>query len=118
MTYVIGGLAMLVSLVALWLASSSIKKIEDGNREIKSRISADVDKVRQELEKKISGIDNKVVSFDSTMKAVMDNQAQSSERLDILEKKLAKISRDLSDLTSSIPPQFRTRSGPSQNEFG
>ena len=76
MAYIIGGLAMLVSLVALWLASSNKSKIEGGNTELKAQISADVDKIRQKLEQKIDGLDKKVDAFDGKMEAVMENQAR------------------------------------------
>ena len=107
MEYIIGSLAMLVAFVALWLATSNGKKIEEGNRELKTQINADVDKICKKLEKKMDDLKENMEAFVAEMKTVPETQTQSKEAIGVLEKMLAKTSKELSDLTRSIPPQFR-----------
>jgi len=96
MEYIIGSLAMLVAFVALLLASSSNKKIEAGNKELKTQINAGVDKIRKELEGRIDDLEENKEAFDAKMKAVIETQAQYKEAVAILEKKLAKTIQELS----------------------
>ena len=107
MAYILGGIAVFMSFIALWLASSNLKKIEGGNKELKSQIQADVDKIRKDLEEKIDKLEKAVGGVDKKMEAVTKNQTQSKEAVEVLEKKLARTTQELSDLTNSIPPQYR-----------
>ncbi len=96
MEYVIGVMAMLVSFFALWLASSNRKKIEEGNKALKTQIKDDMDKTLKKLEEKIDNLEENASTFDAKMKAVMETQAQYKEAVAILEKKLAKTIQKLS----------------------
>jgi len=51
MGIIIASMALFVALIALWLASTNIKKIEIGNRELKAQLTSDILKARRELEK-------------------------------------------------------------------
>ncbi len=61
MTIIIGALALLVSLIALWLGSANLKKMENGSKEIiiegqskaeetAKDLQKEVDKIRRELD--------------------------------------------------------------------
>ncbi len=111
MEYIIGILAMLVAFVALLLTTSNSKKIEEGNRELKTQIKADVNKICKKLEKKMDDLEENMEAFGMEMRTVPETQTQSKEAIAVLEKKLTKTSQELSDLTQSIPPQFRQNRG-------
>jgi len=117
MATIVAGLAIFIALIGLWLASTSFKKIEEGNREIKAQVSVDIAKARGELEKRIEGLDKKAGAMGSKVDSLMEAMVQSKETIAMLEKNLDKTTKDLEALNRSIPPQFRQNNGPVRSEF-
>ena len=104
--------------IGLWLASTSFKKSEEGNREIKAQVAADIAKARGELEKRIDGLDKKAGAMGSKLDSLMESHVQSKETIAMLEKTLAQTAKDLEALNRSVPPQFRQGNAPIRSEFG
>ena len=59
MTIIVASLALLVALIALWMAGANAKKFEGGNKELKTQISADIDKVKKEILKSVDALEKK-----------------------------------------------------------
>ncbi len=119
MTIIIASLALFIAMIALWLASTNVKKIEGGNKELKSQINADIDKVKKEILNKIDALDKKAGAFDGKMEGSIEGQNQAKETVVALEKQVARVSQDLKNLINGLPPQFRSnRAGPAKSEFG
>ncbi len=119
MSIIISSLAMFVGLIALWLASANLKKIELGQKELKSQLTSDIAKVKRELEKKIDDLNRKVGAFDGKMGALIEGKTQTRETIVNLEKEVAKVSDEFNDLVLSLPPQLRqARSNQIKSEFG
>lgn len=107
MTIIIASLALFIALIALWMAGANAKKIETGNKELKSQINADIDKVKKEILAKVDALEKKTGAFDGKMEGITEGQAHARETAGALEKEVAKVSQDLRSLTAGLPPQFR-----------
>ena len=107
MTIIIASLAMCIALIALWMAGTNAKKFEGGNKELKSQINADIDKVKKEILQKVDALETKTGTFDGKMEGITKGQAQARETTSALEKEVVKISQNLINLTAGLPPQFR-----------
>ena len=119
MTIIIAILALFIALIALWMAGANAKKFEDGNKELKAQINADIEKVKKEILQKTDALEKKTGAFDGKMEGITEGQNQARETAAMLEKEVAKVSQDLSSLTAGLPPQFRSnRSAPIKSEFG
>jgi len=118
MATIVAGLGIFIALIALWLASTSFKKIEEGNRELKAQVAGDINKARTELEKRIEGLDKKAGAMDSRLEALMQAQVQSKETIATLERNIDKTAKELDALNRSVPPQFRQSNVPVRSEFG
>jgi len=68
MAIIIGSLALLVSFVALWLVSSSMKKIEDIGTTFLKRVQIDQRKITDELNAKIARLEQQNLSMAKQLK--------------------------------------------------
>ncbi len=119
MTVIIASLALFIALIALWMAGANAKKFENGNKELKAQITADIDKVKKEILQNVDALEKKSGAVDGKLEAITEGQSQARETAAMLEKEVAKVSRDLSSLTAGLPAQFRSnRSQPVKSEFG
>ena len=79
MTIIIAVLALLVSLIALWLGSANLKKLESGTKEIKKQVNSDMDTMKDELDKKITAITKTVEKLDSKLEIIIKGQSKAEE---------------------------------------
>lgn len=115
---IIASLALFVALVALWLASANIKKIELGQRELKSQLTSDIAKTKREVEKKIDTVNKRVDALDGKVSALIEANTQNRETISVLQKEVAKVSEEFNDLVLSLPPQLRQPKAQVRSEFG
>lgn len=120
MTNIISILAFFVALIALWLASTTLKKFEAGNSEIKKQIKAEVNKVKDELEKKVTTVTNKMDKYEAKIRSITEDQTNANETSDSLQKELAALRKELNDLLFRLPPQYRVGepSTPTRRDVG
>ena len=111
MGLIIAGMALFVAWIALWLASTNIKKIEIGNRELKSQLTSDIAKAKREIERQIEVIERKLGAFDGKMEGVIELQTQARDKVAAIENDLTKVSEELKKLINSIPTQLRQAPG-------
>ena len=107
MTIVIAVLALLVSLIALWLGSANLKKMENGSKEIKKQINREMDDMKGKLDKKITAINRTVKKFDSNLEIIIEGQSKAEETAKGLQIEIDQIRSELNDLLFRLPPQFR-----------
>jgi hypothetical protein len=101
------------------MAGANAKKFESGNKELKSQINADIDKVKKEILQKVDELEKKTGAFDGKMEGITEGQNQAREPAAMLEKEVAWVSQGLSGLIAGLPPQFRSnRSVSVKSEFG
>ena len=98
MGIIIASMALFVALIALWLASTNIKKIEIGNRELKAQLTSDILKARRELEKQIDGANRKINAFDGKMEGIVELQTQARDKVAAVESNVNKVSEELKKL--------------------
>lgn len=79
MTIIIASLALFFALIALWMAAANAKKIEAGNKELKSQINTDIDKVEKEILAQVDALEKKTGAFDGKMEGITESQAQARE---------------------------------------
>jgi len=119
MTIIIGTLALLVSLIALWLGSANLKKMENGSKEIKKQINNEMDIMKGELDKKITAITRTVKKFDSKLEIIIEGQSKAEETAKDLQKEVDKIRRELDGLLFRLPPKYRLpQSGEGKRDYG
>ncbi|MEE9318172.1 MAG: hypothetical protein V3U48_07775 [Rhodospirillales bacterium] len=119
MTIIIGALALLVSLIALWLGSANLKKMENGSKEIKKQINNEMDIMKGELDKKITAITRTVKKFDSKLEIIIEGQSKAEETAKDLQKEVDKIRRELDGLLFRLPPKYRLpQSGEGKRDYG
>ena len=107
MTIILSALALFVALVALWLGSAAVKKIEAGNAEIKKQIKVEVDKVKVELEKKVDTAANKLKTHEAKMGGITEGQSTVKETSESLQKEVVSLRKELNDPLFRLPPQYR-----------
>lgn len=102
-------LAFAIALVALWLVSDVIKKVENQNEKF---VRAHIASIREE----IRSTDKDVAKVIKTVKALTDNNDVVDKRLnsftgdfDNIRARISKVSEDLDLLDRSIPPRYRIR---------
>ena len=120
MLIIISSLALFVALTALWLASANLKKFEAGNSEIKKQFKADINKLKAELEKKVTVFTDQMKKYEAKMGGITEGQSNVNETSDSMKKELAALRRELNDLLFRLPPQYRAGepSNPTQRDVG
>ena len=107
MIIIISGLALFVALTALWFASASLKKLETGNSELKKQFNADLKNLKNELEKKVTAVTDKMKKYEDKVGGISEGQSNVSEMSDTMKKELAGLRKELNDLLFRLPPQYR-----------
>ncbi len=120
MVIIISSLALFVALTALWFASANLKKFETGNSEIKKQFKADINKVKAELEKKVTAVTDKMKIYEAKVGGITEGQSNVNETSDSMKKELAALRKELNDLLFRLPPQYRAGepSKPTQRDVG
>ncbi len=105
MSMVVGGFALVVALVAVWLATEAAKKVGSQNEELVKVHISGVKKGLQESNKAIKVLGERLVALEKEIKTL--NKA--GEAVPALKGEMEKIKSELSALDSSIPEKFRAR---------
>ena len=71
MTSVIAGLALFIAFISVWLASTNLKKMEEGNRLLEEKLTAKIEKLGAEVDKKFSKIDKQVGTLNDKIKPII-----------------------------------------------
>ncbi len=114
MTTIIAVLALLVSLIALWLGSANLKKLESGTKEIKNKIGADMAAMKDEIEKKVATIARGADAFDAKLEAIREGQTKAGETAGGLQAEIDKVRKELDALLFNLPAKYKQ---PQQNEI-
>lgn len=102
-------LAFGISLVALWLTSDIIKKVESQNEKF---VRAHMGAVREELrdlEKQIEKTSRMVVKDHEGQAVLGKDLSEQAKALDELRQRVTVVNDRLEDLDRSIPPRYRVR---------
>jgi len=102
-------LAFGISLVALWLTSDVIKKVESQNEKF---VRAHMGAVREELRdlEKLIEKTSRMVAKDHEGQAVLGKDlSEQTKALDELRQRIAMMDERVEDLDQSIPPRYRVR---------
>ncbi|MCK5546943.1 MAG: hypothetical protein KAI27_06180 [Rhodospirillaceae bacterium] len=99
-------LAFFVAMIALWLVSDVLKKIESQNEKF---ISTHIKVIRTDL----SDFDDRLRNFTKAMKLMEDklksNEKYSHEQVAAMTGNIKNLEKKLSDLDQSIPQRFREK---------
>lgn len=105
MDMVIGGFALVVALVAVWLATEAAKRVGSQSEEIIKVHIGGVKKDLAESNKAIKGLGKRLMILEKEIQTL--NRA--GEAVVVLKGEMEKIKSELSALDSSIPEKFRVR---------
>ena len=103
MDMVVGGFALVVALLAVWLATEAAKKVGSQNEELVKVHISGVKKGLQESNKAIKGLGERLATLEKEIKTL--NKA--GEAVPALKGEMEKIKSELSALDSSIPENIR-----------
>jgi len=106
---IIAVLAFAIALVALWLTSDIVKKVEGQNEKfIKAHISALREETR-EMDKMLHKV-NRAAKGQTEVQVVLDKRLNDhTKELSELRERIALVSDQLEELDRSIPPRYRVR---------
>ena len=68
MALIIGSLSLLVALIALWLVSNAMKKIEEQSDTLMQRVRMEQRKASDELKAKIEKLEKKILAITEQLK--------------------------------------------------
>ena len=105
MGMVVGGFALVVALLAVWLATEAAKKVGSQNEELVKVHIHGVKKGLQESNKAIKELGERLIILEKEIK-VLD---MAGEAVPALKGEMEKLRSELSALDSSIPEKFRAR---------
>ena len=109
MTTIIGILAMLVAFVALWLASSAMKKAEDQFTELASALRAELTALRGEVRDEIRAATARVQTLERRIEEIQNIDNGTRDALDAVRREVVALRDDLDATQGALPPQFRRR---------
>ncbi len=119
MTIIISVLALLVSLIALWLGSANLKKLESGTKEIKDQIGADMNAMKDEIEKKVAIIARGADAFDAKLEAIREGQTKAKETAGGMQAEIDKVRKELDTLLFNLPTKYKQpQQGEIKREYG
>lgn len=102
-------LAFFIALIALWLASDIVKKVDNQNEKF---IQAHIASVREELRdmnKLLQKTSKMAKDHDAGQSSLNERLSDHTKALSVVHDKLSSISEQLADLDRSIPPRYRVR---------
>lgn len=105
MDMVIGGFALVVALVAVWLATETAKKVGSQSEEIIKVHIGGVKKDLAESNKAMKGLGKRLMILEKEIQTLN----RTGETVVVLKGEMEKIKSGLSALDSSIPEKFRVR---------
>ena len=109
MTTIIGILAMLVAFVALWLASSAMKKAEDQFTELASALRAELTTLRGEVRDEIRAATARVQTLERRIEEIQNIDNGTRDALDAVRREVVALRDDLDATQGALLPQFRRR---------
>jgi len=106
---VLAVLAFAIALVALWLTSDIVKKVEGQNEKfVKAHISSLREEIR-DLDKTLSKT-TRATKGQTEVQTVLDKRLNDhTEEITELRQRLALLNEQMEDLDRSIPPRYRVR---------
>ncbi len=106
---IVAVLAFFIAMVALWLASDMVKKIENQNEKF---VRAHISTIREELREmdKVVHKTNRAVKSQDSVQSTMDSRLNDhTKALQDLKDHVARLSTHLEELDGSIPQRYRSR---------
>lgn len=113
---IVAGLALFVALMALWLTSDMMKKVENQNEKfVRAHIKSLRDEIR-ELDTSLGKVTRSVRALEEVRGGVDKRINEHTLAIDDLRPRIAKVAEDLEVLDRSIPPRYRARVVPAKEE--
>lgn len=102
-------LAFFVAMIALWLTSETVKKVENQNEKfVRSHIATLREEMR-EIDKALTKTTRMAKSHDEGQATLDKRLNEHTKALDDLRERLALMSTQLEELDRSIPSRYRVR---------
>lgn len=104
---VISSLAVLVAFAALWMSASAIKKGEHDLAEFGNAMRHDFGGLRGRVEAKLAEIETRVSRAEQQAKQAQGAEAKTQEMIKEINDDVAVLRDAITDIETSIPPQYR-----------
>ena len=115
MEWVFASIALVISMLALWLASTALGKTEDQISAFGNVVRKDVGQFKSDISGEINTINQKQASLDKRLDQSTAAEADSRKVIKDLRTQIDQLHAAVDELESSIPPQFRRRIQPSSD---
>jgi len=106
---VITAIAVFVSFGALWMSSVAMKRAESQITEFVNVVRRDFGGLRSEVDGKIAAVESKMAKLMQRVDQAKDAEATTHQMINDVNRDLAVLRGTVTDIETSIPPQFRRR---------
>ena len=107
MTEIAAGIAILISLAALWLANQAYRQVADTFEEFTNRLIKQVRDVQNEFAERSERIRGEFSGIERTLQSIESHEHEFGQKLLEATKRIESLERKLTELRDSIPPQYR-----------
>ncbi len=117
MTIIISIMALFISLIAMWMASNSLKKSDGSVSSFILKARKELSEARDDVDAMVSSMGKRVDTLDQLVSVIQSDGEKSKETIADFQLQLSALRSDLEALDGSIPKQYRKpspRSAPSQ----
>ncbi len=107
MELIVSFLALGISLIAMWIGSTSIRKTDGDMNSFLLNARKELGSVKSEIDKRVLSMDTRVNTLDQLLSALQTETGNANKTILNLKKEIAALRDDLGVLDESIPKQYR-----------
>ena len=109
MEWIVATIAIAVSLVALWMASSALHKAESQIAEFGNAVRKDLGQFKSEIKSATTDIQRQLVLLDKRVNQSKTGEGDTRKLIKELHDDINELQEIVNDVESNLPPQFRRR---------
>lgn len=107
MELIVSFLALVISLIAMWIGSTSIRKADGDMNSFLLNARKELGSVKTEIDKQVTSMEARVNALDQLVSALRTETGNSNKTILNLKSEIAALRNDLGILDESIPKQYR-----------
>ena len=107
MTEIAAGIAILISLAALWLANQAFRQVGDTFEEFTNRLVAQVRDVQNEFAERSERVRSDFKEIERALQKIEAHEHEYNQKFMDAGTRIEALEKNLKDLKDSIPPQYR-----------
>ena len=109
MEIVLGVLALCVSLIAIWLGSTTLRRLDNDLNAFLSNARKELSSAKASIDRQVSSMADQVNTIDKQFRVAHLEATGTKTAITSLKAEIAELQRRLEALDESIPKQYRHR---------